>query len=64
MHADIPSAILPWLACQVQGSLDIIKSVWEDIWHICKFKFIISPAILEEITSLSGFGNALIQPIR
>ena len=29
-----------------------------------KFKFIILPAILEEITSLVGFGNALIPPIR
>ena len=28
------------------------------------FKFIISPAILEEITYLVGFSNVLIQPIR
>ena len=42
----------------------MIKSVWEQIWHICNLRFIILPAILEEITSLVGFGNALIQPIR
>ena len=42
----------------------MIKSVWEQIWYICKLKFIISPAILEKIASLVVFGNALIQPIR
>ena len=33
--ADIPSPILPWPPCQVQWSIDMIKSVWEQILHIC-----------------------------
>ena len=48
----------------------MIKSVWEQILHIFNLSSLYSLAILytilfiEEITSLVGFGNALILHIR